>query len=563
MFKGWASHPGIFNINGNEFYVFLNIDNKDLIWGVNAQVQQIRVTDWQASANLNQWYHFTFIGDGTNIKLYIDGIQKGGTDSQVNFTPGSLEIGRRDSAAVFLDGYIDEFRVSKGIARWTENFTPPTQPYYVSLNAPTIALTDPSFMVGTDSTPTFRISGVADGYTVGLYKSLGSGCDVFLKYVVADATTVDITTDSLAEGFYSMYAKVENDGSDVLSPCSDEGASYAYDTSSPGVDSNVVLMIHGDGSGQSFEDSSSSQHTVNPINQSTQVSPASVGIPYPADNPGFENVMYFDGAGDYLSIPDSTDWDFGTGDFTIDFWYNQRVATTGYKKFLNIEAPGSYTGLLLQLVGSNALMLNIATEESGTWALSPSISTTIDIGTWYHIAIVRISAENKIRVFKDGTQIGTDYSLTGTFDSSPTVGVQIGGETGWNGFVDCYIDEFRISKGIARWTANFTVPIRPYYNIPDAPTIALYDPSSSPNSDNTPTFRISGVKNGYTVGLYQSTGSGCDTLLKQATATGTTIDITDDEALSIGTYSFYAKIENNGIGIASNCSSNGADYAYE
>ena len=80
-----------------------------------------------------------------------------------------------------------------------------------------------------------------------------------------------------------------------------------------GVDSTAVkLLIHGNvGSGQRFTDSRLSNHTVTAsgnVTHSTTESKFSGGS------------IYLDGTGDYLSVADSSDWAFGTGDFTMDMW---------------------------------------------------------------------------------------------------------------------------------------------------------------------------------------------------------------------------------------------------
>jgi len=265
------------------------------------------------------WQHVAWVSNGSKIRAFLDAQQIYEADITGDWgnSEKQFRMGYRAGGAS-VDFYIDEPRFSAGTDRgWFDGFTPPTNPYCDSgPSDPTITIIEPTSSYGSDSTPTFRISGVANGYTVGLYKSTGSGCNVFLTYVVATGSTVDITTDELDAGIYSIYTKVENDGSNMQSNCSTQGVDYTYDTAPTGTDSNVVLLLHGDGIDQNFMDSSYYQHTISPTNQATQVSPTTAGIEYPAGNPAFGNVMYFDGTGDYISAADSDDWDFGTGQFT-------------------------------------------------------------------------------------------------------------------------------------------------------------------------------------------------------------------------------------------------------
>ena len=78
-----------------------------------------------------------------------------------------------------------------------------------------------------------------------------------------------------------------------------------------GNDSNINLLLHGDGSGTLITDSSSRKHTVTSANGTTQST---------AQSKFGGSSIYFDGIDDFLTIPDSDDWNFGSGAFTIDFW---------------------------------------------------------------------------------------------------------------------------------------------------------------------------------------------------------------------------------------------------
>lgn len=80
----------------------------------------------------NTWYHIAFVRNGTSIKLYINGTASGTevTDSDALCSGiTTLYTGCTPAAGELLNGWIDELRVSKGIARWTGNFTPPTAAY--------------------------------------------------------------------------------------------------------------------------------------------------------------------------------------------------------------------------------------------------------------------------------------------------------------------------------------------------------------------------------------------------------------------------------------------------
>lgn len=80
-------------------------------------------------------------------------------------------------------------------------------------------------------------------------------------------------------------------------------SNFTSPTSPVTTDANTKLLLHFDG------DESSGNHSISFNNGSSMNSGGK-----------FDGTYYFDGTNDYLSLPDSNDWSFGTGDFTIDFW---------------------------------------------------------------------------------------------------------------------------------------------------------------------------------------------------------------------------------------------------
>ena len=84
------------------------------------------------SSTLSEWVHWAFVRSGTSLTSYRNGVQFATTalngtiyyDSSIRMAIG----GYREKAPTLFNGYLDEFRISN-IARWTENFAPPTEPY--------------------------------------------------------------------------------------------------------------------------------------------------------------------------------------------------------------------------------------------------------------------------------------------------------------------------------------------------------------------------------------------------------------------------------------------------
>jgi hypothetical protein len=169
---------------------------------------------------------------------------------------------------------------------------------------------------------------------------------------------------------------------------------------------------------------------------------------------------YFDGTGDYLSTNSSNNFAFGTGNFTIECWiYSSNVSgvSPGQKGFLQTSdtAGGlktSYTSgiILVQGINASASPLNggLVANVVGTWV--GSSTAVISTNTWYHIALVRNSGTSTLYV--NGTSVG---SGTTTGNCSGTY-LAIGGYYDTSYLYQGYLDELRITKGVARYTTNFT-----------------------------------------------------------------------------------------------------------
>lgn len=186
--------------------------------------------------------------------------------------------------------------------------------------------------------------------------------------------------------------------------------------------------------------------------------------------------LSLDGVDDYLSIPDSDDFYFGTGDLTIDFWvwfkslpsqidgdewplYCQHDDIADSRMGVWVGASGT---------GDHYLFFGALVEGSGYFTVPTDLTyTTLVINTWYHIAVVKNGDDYS--VYLNGSRFGNVATYT---PSLPNVAAPVWiGKDFWDYYTDAYIDEFRVSKGVARWTANFTPPSASYES--DAYTVLL------------------------------------------------------------------------------------------
>jgi hypothetical protein len=168
--------------------------------------------------------------------------------------------------------------------------------------------------------------------------------------------------------------------------------------------------------------------------------------------------MKFDGTGDYVeSAAGSQDFNFGTGDFTIEFWLYANATTNGVAGFGSTGTITSGSNLQHDIVFvSNALRFRVMTGGTIITVASPSVSTS----TWTHFALVR--SGSTFTVYKDGVSQGTG-STSGALNFNTAwvyrIGTNVGNAVLTNTF-NGYIDDFRITKGVARYTADFTPPTK-------------------------------------------------------------------------------------------------------
>lgn len=308
----------------------------------------------------NTWQHIAVVRKNNVLTLYINGVsQQSKTYPNAISAPGGLVLGPfyydQVEANNTFTGYIDEVRISKGIARWSENFTPSTTQYET------------------------------DKYT------------------------------SLLVHFDGMY------------------------NSTGIVDS-------------SFNYRSSKSLTVTGTPKAIIASKGRKGLISVGGSAGYVTTQYKFGTGclscaGYILLTHTPDFDFGKKDFTVDFWWRNSGNGSG----MHLWSNQSSTNKACIIANGNAIMF----YESGVQRITGAI--TVDNTGWHHIALTR--SGDSVRLFYDGNQVGSIWTATGVYIGDAVYNY-IGGVSGnaSNG----HIDEFRVSKGIARWTTTFAVPTAQY-----------------------------------------------------------------------------------------------------
>lgn len=301
------------------------------------------------SLNLTKsWNHIALVRASGTTNIYLNGIAVGSAyaDPTSYSSSGNLVISRPDAASFRYVGHIADFRIVKGTAVYTANFTPPTTPLTAIANTSLLIL----------------------------------------------QTRQPVTNHTF----------IDESGNNLL------------------------------------------------ITKSGNVSQGSFSPYSPA---GWSN--YFDGTGDYIQMPVSSAFAFGSGDFTIETWiYPTGGATKQYIIGNVFNSSDGDSALAIYLGSSNEIIFQ-------TWftVLSTSSNSVVTKNIWNHIAAVR--SGTTISVFVNGTRVNT-FSNSSNF--SRTTGYQIGMEGTSSAPFTGYVSNARVVKGTAIYNASsttITVPTTP------------------------------------------------------------------------------------------------------
>lgn len=171
--------------------------------------------------------------------------------------------------------------------------------------------------------------------------------------------------------------------------------------------------------------------------------------------------MFFDGTGDYLILPYGNQiLEFGSGSYTVEFWLYAQ-ATTGSSTVIGKGNPTSLSAEMWSIeFQSNQLQHYVCAYSSASPICAATGITWVN--TWHHVAVVRNG--NTWTMYVDGIAQATtttgSYTITQTAASNPSY-VGTGAYSTGRTFTG-YIDDLRVTKGIARYTANFSVPTSPF-----------------------------------------------------------------------------------------------------
>ena len=223
---------------------------------------------------------------------------------------------------------------------------------------------------------------------------------------------------------------------------------------------NVVLLMHFDGD---YTDKSQYAQAFTSVGATLSATGAkftqSVKINAPSGGGGTNAVNSDSSISGYELTP---------GDYTVEAWakISSSLETGVQSGILSINQPGfgvTRGGILLSFAGraaGNVIRFAYGASFSSIIMTSEAASVYATNGIWYHIAVTRSS--DTYRLFVNGVLVATVVS-SDTYPQNARY-VAVGNNYGFTSGLDGYVDEVRVTKGVARYTANFTPPAAPFQN---------------------------------------------------------------------------------------------------
>jgi hypothetical protein len=364
--------------------------------------------------SLKRWYHLVWVtNNGSQWYGYIDGFLAGafasGWSGEGTTSPGYVSTYGNGVGTQVVNGYLQDLKIYKGFAKYTEEFTPP----------------QPICGFTTDiSTQTGFTTTTATGALLSSVVGLGSTSTLAFD---ADTTYAGITSITSSSGITTLTDP------------------YAQ---------NLVLALplaDITGVGNSFTNDRNTQiRSVSLVSGGTTKTITNTNVSLATTSKSYSTGSSFSGSGVQLTATNSSDFDIKSGDYTIEFWFYSNT-TSGTQ---SIVTRGSYSGTpstpgfgLHQTEAK--ISLYYGTSEFFT-------SNFITTGRWYHFALVQQSGVQ--RMYVDGV-FNVSGTLTLSADSSTNMDIGHSNTVwGVNYPFNGYLQDLRIYKGVAKYTTNFTPP---------------------------------------------------------------------------------------------------------
>ena len=411
-------------------------------------------TEFTARYQTNTWHHFAFVRSGTTLTCYLDGSSVGTLTVSKSLSDGSngILIGE-DSANLNpeFNGKISNFRINKGTALYTTNFTPPSTTLTNVTGTTLLCCQDSNATTGavlpSGSTITANGNAAASNTSPFLYDTNG-----YYGLNLATSNTTKITIPHWAADTLYYYCNAHSGMGSSINITTDifKADPYAW---------KCVLALPLLGS----KDDVSASINVNSTTKTTAITGNAESRSDRWDI--YSGAFYFDSTADYIEVTPTSGTTLAdnTAPYTIEFFFsmnNGRLTDNTY----NIMWSTS-SGLTIAKWRSG--VSNKVYFESDGNATGWNVTSPEDINSirWYHFAAVRNG--NTITTYLDGVRQGT---ATSTYSASAETWWRVGGQNANSSCHAGYMQDFRIYNGVAKYTEDFSRVSTTPDVLPDTPS---------------------------------------------------------------------------------------------
>jgi len=480
----------------------------------------VRITG--SSLSNNTWYHIAVVRISGSTKLYINGTQSGSTYADTNNYGSTKPAIIADYFSSYPTiygserptGFISNVRIVKGVGVYTGNFTVPTSP----LQTTQAAGTNIAAITGTQtSLLTCNALTLTDSSPFNNVITNNGG-------VVASATSnppftyssVSIPTASLT----SLRQSFTGDGTTTVF-----NIAGGYTPGTLSVYYNGLMLRNG--SDVTATNGATITMAIAPQSGALIDVVGTVATTYSSITPAGYSTSF--SGSQYLTIPDNTAFDFGSGNFTVECWFylNSAVAYAGI--YTKRASNASYNPFQIGLEANGKTLQMYASTNGSSWAVNTGIG--VSTGVWYHMAAVRNGTT--LTLYLNGVAVATG-TVTGALTTNAG-GVAIGSDQAAAGgaMINGYISNMRVVKGVAVYTAPF-LPVGPLSAVQSVTSTAaaITGTQTSLLTCNGPTI-IDGSTNAFTI-----TNNGAATVSTAIVPTFTNVTI--NTATTTATYSIQA-----------------------
>jgi hypothetical protein len=350
---------------------------------------------------MNTWVHLAYVRKSGTLNIYANGTNYGSFSFTNNLNDsGVAYIGSSQNYSYYFPGYMQDLKIYKGLAKYTENFTPPLPIY------------------GTISyTTSISNVGVA---TTAVYQSTG---DIVKGEVSIGSSTAAQVANSL------VLAMPMN-------------ATFGFQ--------DINVAIRGLTSG-------ASAGTAKTVGVGTTSRPNSPSQPYisATNSKWYGSSAYFNKSTSQYAQSISSDFAIGSNDVTIECWINTTdVSTTnGGSHIFQIDSAATNIALAIGQNNIGDVRFLIRNDSATNLLDIYSPAGTINTNTWHHLAATLSGTSG--RLFVNGNLVASG-TLSGTRTHTGTT-AYFGSNAG-SRFYGGNLQDLRFYKGLAKYTANFTPP---------------------------------------------------------------------------------------------------------